>query len=423
MNRSLYPILLPLLLAASLPAQAQWWNPFSGDGCLKGVEQAAQAYQKCRVNQSVPRQCGVLKQQLAQAKIQCANDKMAVDKIAAAEKQGTGSVSGTPSKSPYARVTRSLSRSPYFVRPELDNYLPFTADCKKSSASYFKIGAYDIKQRTAKMVVYPLGSRCSSPNAISEKYPVVTAAQLRDLESGVYVKARTKSKRPYDSVKIVRTTADKLQATYKGLSAPAAAAAAKPAPSKGSKRKQFRLSVVTEPRNARVRLLNVNRAYKDRVSLPPGRYQVQVSASGYRTGTYWVTVGKSDKTVKITLVAARAANLRKCEEYAEDLLVDTFKIARFGSCHFLTYPGKSSRDLRIVNQREKGHIHDVKVRVSYFDADKQVIEEEEYVLFRADRKEGIAPGQTGFPFTSIYLHRDGVKAIGIKTENFQVSNR
>ena len=217
---------------------------------------------------------------------------MAVDKITGAEKSGRDSVSGSPSKSPYARVTRSLTRAPYFVRPELDNFLPFTPDCKKSSARYFKIGAYDIKKRTASLVVYPLEFKCASPSSISEKYPVVTTAQLRDIESGVYIAARAKAKRPYDTVKIVRTTADKLQSTYKALSA-APASAAKPPPAKAGARNQYRLSVVTEPRNAQVRLLNVNRAYMDKVKLPPGRYQVQVSASGYRTGTYWVTIGKS----------------------------------------------------------------------------------------------------------------------------------
>ena len=63
----------------------------------------------------------------------------------------------------------------------------------------------------------------------------------------------------------------------------------------------YRLTVRTEPANARVRLVNSSFTYRSGVQLPPGTYTVEASASGYKTQQTTVRISDNDASASLTL--------------------------------------------------------------------------------------------------------------------------
>ncbi len=63
----------------------------------------------------------------------------------------------------------------------------------------------------------------------------------------------------------------------------------------------YRLTVRTEPANARVRLVNSSFTYRSGVQLPPGTYTVEASASGYKTQQTTVHISGNDASASLTL--------------------------------------------------------------------------------------------------------------------------
>jgi len=63
-----------------------------------------------------------------------------------------------------------------------------------------------------------------------------------------------------------------------------------------------KLFVVTEPKDARVRILNIKPRFYQGMDLDPGKYYVEISASGYKTKKGWVelTAGE-DETISVQL--------------------------------------------------------------------------------------------------------------------------
>ena len=68
------------------------------------------------------------------------------------------------------------------------------------------------------------------------------------------------------------------------------------------KPEQYRLTVRTDPANARVRLLGTKTIYKPGVSLPPGAYTVEVSQPGYESQRATARIVDGDATLTVTLV-------------------------------------------------------------------------------------------------------------------------
>jgi hypothetical protein len=62
-----------------------------------------------------------------------------------------------------------------------------------------------------------------------------------------------------------------------------------------------RLTILTNPWNARVRILNINPVYHPGMELAPGRYHLEVSHSAYQTLYKWIELPASDKTFSISL--------------------------------------------------------------------------------------------------------------------------
>ena len=64
---------------------------------------------------------------------------------------------------------------------------------------------------------------------------------------------------------------------------------------------QYRLTVRPDPANALVRLLGTRTRYQAGVALKPGRYTVEVAASGYQTRQVAVTLSDADVTLPVSL--------------------------------------------------------------------------------------------------------------------------
>ncbi|MEZ5582703.1 MAG: hypothetical protein R3F37_07995 [Candidatus Competibacteraceae bacterium] len=67
----------------------------------------------------------------------------------------------------------------------------------------------------------------------------------------------------------------------------------------------YRLTVVTQPKNARVRILNIKPRYHDGISLSPGSYHIEVDHPDYRPKRQWITIADQDVSVAIQLSPAR----------------------------------------------------------------------------------------------------------------------
>jgi len=68
------------------------------------------------------------------------------------------------------------------------------------------------------------------------------------------------------------------------------------------------LTVITNPTDARVRIMNIKPVYQDAIELKEGEYDVEVSKAGYQTYRKWVVVDKKTiLTVNLDEVAATEA--------------------------------------------------------------------------------------------------------------------
>lgn len=70
------------------------------------------------------------------------------------------------------------------------------------------------------------------------------------------------------------------------------------------------LTVITNPNDARVRIMNIKPVYQDAIELKEGEYDIEVSKPGYQTYRKWVVVDKKTiLTVALDEVAkTEAAN-------------------------------------------------------------------------------------------------------------------
>jgi len=76
------------------------------------------------------------------------------------------------------------------------------------------------------------------------------------------------------------------------------------------KARRGRLFVETEPKGARVRILNIKPKFQQGIELEPGSYHVEVSASDYATQNVWIILSAGeDKTVMVRLTEATASNV------------------------------------------------------------------------------------------------------------------
>ncbi|MBB3061470.1 bifunctional serine/threonine-protein kinase/formylglycine-generating enzyme family protein [Microbulbifer rhizosphaerae] len=67
---------------------------------------------------------------------------------------------------------------------------------------------------------------------------------------------------------------------------------------------KYRLTVQPRPRDARVRVMNINPRYRPGILLEPGKYDLEVSRPGYTTLRRWMEIKDSDLTVPVTLERA-----------------------------------------------------------------------------------------------------------------------
>ena len=67
------------------------------------------------------------------------------------------------------------------------------------------------------------------------------------------------------------------------------------------------LTVKTEPSGAQVRIMNIVPAYRDGIELVPGDFDIEVSASGYKTDRAWHTLAAGAQELKIALPAEPSA--------------------------------------------------------------------------------------------------------------------
>ncbi len=77
-------------------------------------------------------------------------------------------------------------------------------------------------------------------------------------------------------------------------------------PASATESQDHQLTVVTEPRNARVRILNIKPSYQPGMRLPSGRYHIEVSAPDHDTDTRWIEL-QEDQALTVQLARQTSA--------------------------------------------------------------------------------------------------------------------
>jgi len=73
--------------------------------------------------------------------------------------------------------------------------------------------------------------------------------------------------------------------------------------------RKARISVITEPENAKVRILNIRPKFFQNMVLDPGKYQLEISSPGYRSKKMWIQLNAGEeKNVRIHLSALATDN-------------------------------------------------------------------------------------------------------------------
>ena len=71
---------------------------------------------------------------------------------------------------------------------------------------------------------------------------------------------------------------------------------------------KYNLRVNRVPRDARVRIMNIEPVYYDGMRLKPGKYHVEVRRHGYETSRQWVTLRDSDQSLAVILKKAHKSS-------------------------------------------------------------------------------------------------------------------
>ncbi|WP_257283183.1 PEGA domain-containing protein [Endozoicomonas sp. SESOKO1] len=80
-----------------------------------------------------------------------------------------------------------------------------------------------------------------------------------------------------------------------------------PATDKPSRSDSLSLFIYTEPSNAKVRVMNIKETYKNGISLKPGRYDIEVSAPGFKTQRRFVEL--SPQQSRFSFILGRASKV------------------------------------------------------------------------------------------------------------------
>ncbi|UTF60523.1 SUMF1/EgtB/PvdO family nonheme iron enzyme [Gilvimarinus sp. DA14] len=72
-----------------------------------------------------------------------------------------------------------------------------------------------------------------------------------------------------------------------------------------SDKASFTLTVQATPANARVRIMNIREKYRDGIALPPGSYQIEVTAPGHRRYLRWTQLKDQNLELPVTLSPSR----------------------------------------------------------------------------------------------------------------------
>ncbi|MGN7614089.1 caspase family protein [Magnetococcales bacterium HHB-1] len=64
---------------------------------------------------------------------------------------------------------------------------------------------------------------------------------------------------------------------------------------------QYALTIEAEPKSSRIRILNIRPRYRSGIRLPPGNYDIEVSAQGYQKKTFTITMQDRDQIIEVAL--------------------------------------------------------------------------------------------------------------------------
>lgn len=89
-----------------------------------------------------------------------------------------------------------------------------------------------------------------------------------------------------------------------------------------NKSSQLALTIITEPDNANVRILNIVEKYTPGIQLPAGEYHIDIKAPSYDTVDTWVKLNKKNQTQHFSLNKSSAKNKSDSESIIIPKMVD-----------------------------------------------------------------------------------------------------
>ncbi len=85
----------------------------------------------------------------------------------------------------------------------------------------------------------------------------------------------------------------------------------------------YPLHIDPTPASAEIKLLNIKSAFRQGISLAPGRYEAQVSKTGYQTRRFWIEISHRSRRILVTLQPDKSTRAGKPRSENPRLFITT----------------------------------------------------------------------------------------------------
>lgn len=101
------------------------------------------------------------------------------------------------------------------------------------------------------------------------------------------------------------------------------------------KNSKYELYIETKPKNATIRIMNIKPKFKQGIILKRGKYEIEISAKGYKTRKEWITLKRNAKyEVKLDLdieyymklCTDKQKTIKKCSDIAVNFFDNGLKL-------------------------------------------------------------------------------------------------
>jgi len=330
--------------------------------CLSDIAEKSSKIKQCKVDQVMPGECESLFQPSIMLTLQCAKKGATKQQINSAILKGESSVSGEPLESPYHKIKKKITGTPYFLTPEKENFIVYSKKCSDYKDKLFRISAQTIKDGQAKFIVTPLKpTTCFPTTNLDKKYPVLSPQQLKNFTDGIYLENHPTAERPYEFIEVM--IANSLKDAGQFFS---------------KMKKRVRLTINTKPYNSEVTIVGMKRPYKKGMKLNVGLYKIRVTSPTYYPLEKVVKLNEGHSVFDLKLKSS--IEKVSCFGNKQPFLLDfknKYYLKKINNCTYQVLNGGEGsapfKLLVIKNHHPSKHLINTQLEISHYGSDGEVM--------------------------------------------------